>query len=90
MRNFMIVVVGLAIVGGVMATAQLSSGQSPARQPTTNVWVYKVVLVKDLVGDVRNLDAIATGLEKGLNDAGGKGWELCHEINAAVVFKRQK
>lgn len=90
MRNLAFSVVAVLIVGGMLAAMQNTNAQGQVRGPQRPTWLYKVVHVKDLVGEARAPDAMVPALEKSLNDAGGDGWELCHEINGAVVFKRQQ
>ena len=90
MRNLVLTVVAVLVLGGMISAVEHSTGQSPARAPQSPVWQYKVVHVTDLVADAHALGGMVPALEKGLNDAGGKGWELCHEISGAVVFKRKK
>lgn len=80
----------LLLVGGLVATAQLSSAQPPAPATEKVVWEYKVIHLINLVGETRAIDAMVPALEKNLNEAGGNGWELCQEINGAVVFKRKR
>jgi hypothetical protein len=90
MRNLALCVAALLIVGGMFIAMQSTNAQPSAHGTEGPIWQYKVVHIKDLVGDTRKLDAMVPALAKNLNDAGGDGWELCHEINGAVVFKRKK
>ena len=90
MRKLTFSVAALLIIGGMLVAMQHTNAQAPVRGPERPIWLYKVVHVKDLVGDARAVDAMVPALEKSLNDAGGNGWELCQEINGAVVFKRQQ
>jgi hypothetical protein len=89
MRSVMNYVVLLLLVGVCVATAKYSSAQSSARQQSSRLFLYKVVHVNNLVGSAKP-DAVVSALEKSLNDLGGNGWELCHEINGALVFKREQ
>lgn len=80
----------LLLVGGVVATAQLSSAQAPVPAAEKAVWEYKVIHLINLVGETRAIDAMVPAFEKNLNEAGREGWELCQEINGAAVFKRKR
>ena len=58
----------------------------------TDKWEYKAVLVESMIkkASVRDPDAMTGEIEKSLNDLGGKGWELCLEINGGLILKRPK
>jgi hypothetical protein len=58
------------------------------RETDVKKWEYKVVHVKKLAGEAKDLDGIVSGLEASLNDLGASGWEVCLEINGGVILKR--
>lgn len=78
----------LAIIAGTFAIGD-SQAESAQARPARPVWEYKVVHLKDLVGESRAVDDLVQAMQKNLNDVGDEGWEMCQEINGAVIFKRE-
>jgi hypothetical protein len=90
MRPLLFFAAGITLVICIIFAAQNSQAQAPAVQSAQPVWEYKVVHVKKFVDDARELDAVVAALEKNLNSLGAQRWELCHEINGAIIFKRRQ
>jgi hypothetical protein len=89
MRSWLPIGTALVIAATLILIVPQSKGQT-APADAGDAWEYKVVLVKTLVKDARELDALVTKLEDGLNSLGKKGWELSQEVNGALVFQRRK
>jgi len=89
MRNAALALGFFAVVSCLAFLSNDTSAQN-AFAPQQTHWEYKVVHINKLVGDAKDLDAIISGLEDGLNDLGKQQWELCLEINGGVVLKRPR
>lgn len=72
-----------AIISQVIAQPTLSKTAAP-----TQAWEYRVHLITDFVPTERDAKAQVTALEEKLNELGQDGWELSHQMQLTVVFKR--
>lgn len=88
MRKHSIMIAISIITGCLILLSQGTSAQTASTKPISKKWEYKVVHIKKLAGEAKDLDGIVTGLESSLNELGASGWEVCLEINGGVVLKR--
>jgi len=89
MRSWLPIGAVLVIAASLVLTVPQPKGQT-APADAGDAWEYKVVHVKTLVKDARELDALVTQLEDSLNALGKNGWELSQGVNGALVFQRRK
>ncbi|HEY4263615.1 MAG TPA: hypothetical protein VGM98_25855 [Schlesneria sp.] len=88
MRKHSIMIAIATITGCLIVLSHGTSAQIASTKPMPKKWEYKVVHIKKLAGEAKDLDGIVTGVEASLNDLGASGWEVCLEINGGVILKR--
>lgn len=88
MRKHSVMIAFATIAGCMTVLSHATSAQIANTKPISRKWEYKVVHIKKLVGEVKDLDGNVTGLEASLNDLGINGWEVCLDINGGIVLKR--
>ncbi len=88
MRKHSIMIAVATISGCLILLSHGTSAETANAKLMSKKWEYKVVHVKKLAGEAKDLDGIVTGLEASLNDLGASGWEVCLEINGGVILKR--
>jgi hypothetical protein len=89
MRSMLLAATAAAIAAVMMIPSAPSQAQPPAA-PKPAGWTYKVVHMTKLVDDdAHGIDARVAAIEKNMNSLGAQGWELCQEVNGAMIFKRR-
>ncbi len=74
----------------VLILEQQSHAQVKQATSAKPSWEYRVAHVEKMIGEVGERDAVDESVEKHLNSLGDEGWELCQEVNGALIFKRTK
>ncbi len=82
------IALAVLIVAAVFAVSH-SRAQVTQTHVTQPTWEYKVVDVVKMIDDARGRGEIGATFEKHLNFPGKDGWELCQEVNGAMIFTRK-